>query len=153
LKSLSLVGNKLSTLPDYVSRLTNLESLKLNMNEIDTFSVNIFLLPHIQDIGIALNQITHTTQLTQEVSRPSDSEAVDRQPISLQQLYMEENKLDILDFLTQIGNRMQALITLKLSYNRITKIPREIGYLHGVELLDLNYNKLKSRMQVAMISD
>jgi len=53
------------------------------------------------------------------------------------------NIINIASIPSEIGN-IHSLITLDLSFNKLTSIPSEIGNLNNLQSLDLSYNKLTS---------
>jgi Leucine-rich repeat (LRR) protein len=108
---------------DYDS-FTNLQSIRLYNNNINTFPADLTLLHYVQEIRIYENKITYLP--------PSIS--------ALTNLKILEIRLNgLFSIPVQIGN-LTNLVELDLSYNRLTTLPQSISNLHSLQKLTLQGN-------------
>jgi Leucine-rich repeat (LRR) protein len=125
--TLNLNDNQLTTLPDSIGNLTNLEKLILDNNQLTTLPNSIGNLTNLETLFLDNNQLTTTL--------PDSIENL----TNLEDLYLDNNQLTILP--DSIGN-LTNLETLDLKHNQLTILPDSIGNLTNLEFLYLNHNQL-----------
>jgi Leucine-rich repeat (LRR) protein len=148
---LSLNDNQLTTLPESISNLTNLQHLELRMNDLTTLPESIGNLSNLQHLNIELNflsrlpeSIMNLTNLevlnlgTNELSTLPESIG---NLTNLRTLYLKSNELSTLP--ESIGN-LTNLRTLNLNNNQLTTLPESIGNLTNLRTLYLNNNQLRT---------
>lgn len=125
---LSLEGKKLTQIPDSVFNITNLRSLRLYGNELDSISYRIGDLIHLEELYLGKNNLTF---LPDEIGNLTN----------LKILSVQYNELEKLP--STIGN-LQHLEQLILNQNRLTQLPNELGNLAQLTNLQLNENRLET---------
>jgi internalin A len=120
--------NFLTTLPESLSQLTNLQSLNLNGNKVSTLPEGLGQLIDLQSLDLSGNNLTALPDLLVKLT-------------NLQFLNLSSTKLTALpDWLGQLTN----LQSLDLSSNDLTNLPDWLGQLTNLQSLDLRLNKLIS---------
>eukprot|EP00741_Cyanophora_paradoxa_P015985 tig00000042_g15431.t1 len=126
---LELRQNDLTSIPGTeLAKLTNLEVLFLDGNQLTALPPELFGLAALQSLDLSNNKLT---ALPPEIGRLA----------ALQGLYVSNNQLTALP--PEIG-RLAALLWLNAKNNRLTALPPEIGRLGALQWLDVNSNQLKS---------
>ena len=119
LTHLSLTGNRITTLPHWISKLTNLEEIWMRGNKIENMD-ELAPLKKLRVIQLGINKIQEIPAFIENLS-------------SLEILELEENKLrEIPTGLTKLTKLRQ----LRLNNNYISKIPHDL-VLRADGLLDL----------------
>jgi len=153
---LDLTGNKLTTIPAEVYKLTNLQELVLNNNKLKTLPQEISGLKHLEilylngNIGFNLEQafpvIAKISSLRElwlrESQYTSIPENIDQLGVlkNLRLLHLGSNKL--MSVPNNIG-KLKTLYRLDIEMNNgFTKIPATIGDLKELKELDLEDNNL-----------
>ncbi len=126
LKSLDLSGNQLTALPESIAQLTQLETLHLKGNQLTALPESIAQLSHLTTLELRNNQLTalpdSITQLAQ-----------------LNTLVLRSNQLtELPDFIAQLSQ----LEVLNVTDNQLTALPDSIAQLSRLWLLGLGGNRL-----------
>ena len=133
IRMLDLSGNRLTSLPDSISRLANLQSLDLSDNQLTSLPDSISRLANLQILDLDHNKLT---SLPDSIARLAD----------LQILYLDGNKLTSLpDSVAQLTK----LRFLYLNYNQLTTLPTSVVHLDNLTTLRLNENPLNPALQSA----
>ena len=114
--------------PAEVGRLSALEELDLNDNQLTSLPAEIGQLTLLETLNLRGNQLT---SLPAEIG----------QLTALLLLDLEENQLTSLP--AEIG-QLGSLLSLTLEGNQLTSLPAEIGQLASLESLTLDHNQLTS---------
>jgi internalin A len=146
---LNLSHNQLTSLPESITQLTNLQKLDLSNNQLMSLPESIAQLTNLQLLYLSGNQLTSLpesiAQLTnlqllylngnQLISLPESI----AQLTNLQSLYLSFNQLiDLPESIAQLTN----LQSLSLSFNQLMILPENITHLTNLQLLDLSGNQL-----------
>lgn len=149
LQSLELTGNQLSTLPDSLSQLTQLRSLKLSLNQLTTLPDSLGQLTQMQSLDLSDNRLTalpeSLSQLTQLQSLDLSNNRLTAPPESLSQLTQLQSLNLSNTQLTSLPEslvQMRQLQLLDLSRNELRAIPEWLGELTQLRSLDLSNNRL-----------
>jgi len=119
---LYLINNELTSIPESICSLINLQKLYLSNNKITNIPEFISSLIHLRQLILSNNQITSIPESICSL-------------INLQELYLYNNKI------TNIPYYISSLINLRklhLSYYEITNIPESIGSLINLQTLVLS---------------
>src|SRR6516225_4070450 len=128
LQGLSLDFNQLSTLPEAIGRLSQLQGLYLPGNQLSTLPEAIGQLSKLQKLDLSGNQLSTLP------------EAIG-QPFQLQELDLSGNQLSTLP--EAIG-QLSQLRKLSLGRNQLSTLPETIGQLSQLQELDLSGNQLST---------
>ena len=128
LNELNLNHNQLTSLPAEIGQLTSLEMLCLDGNQLTSLPAEIGQLTSLEWLGLGRNQLT---------SVPAEI----GQLTSLTALVLDGNRLTSLP--AEIG-QLTSLRELLLGGNQLASVPAEIGQLTSLKLLDLDGNQLTS---------
>ena len=126
LKRLVLIGNQLTTLPESIGSLGELNHLDLRGNQLTVLPESIDRLAKLQVLVLTSNQLT---VLPESISRLAE----------LLNLHLNDNQL------TALPENIGALVNLKglnLTGNQLPALPECIGRFAELELLDLTGNGL-----------
>jgi internalin A len=124
---LYLGGNQLTTLPEWLGRLTNLTKLDLSHNQLTTLPAELGQLTNLTELSLFLNQLT---MLPAELG----------QLANLTSLYLGGNQqlTTLPEWLGQLAN----LTSLYLGGNQLTTLPEWLGRLTNLTDLNLGDNQL-----------
>ncbi len=126
LQKLNLLGNQLNELPKEIEQLKNLQKLDLENNQLNELPKEIGQLKNLQKLDLRENQLN---ELPKEIGQLKN----------LQTLDLRENQLNELpEEIAQLKN----LQTLSLYNNQLNELPKEIGQLKNLQELDLENNQL-----------
>ena len=125
---LNLHNNNLTSLPESISKLTNLQILDLSENRITELPSSIGKLTNLVNLNLSENKITKLPSFIGKLTQ-------------LMTLDLGVNQLTKLP--PQIGN-LTKLLTLSLDYNKLKSLPPQIGNLERLRSLYLDNNKLES---------
>ncbi|MFX1399154.1 MAG: hypothetical protein ACFFAS_19185, partial [Promethearchaeota archaeon] len=126
LQRLNLRRNQLSTLPESIGNLTSLTSLLLSANKLTSLPESIGNLSSLQKLSIWDNQLT---TLPESIGNFS----------SLQRLGLRHNQLTTLP---ESITKLASLQRLDLIDNQLTTLPESIGNLASLQKLKLGGNQL-----------
>jgi internalin A len=128
LQWLSLSGNQLTSVPEAIASLTNLQSLYLFDNQLTSVPEAIASLTNLQLLNLSFNQLTSVPEAIATLT-------------NLQSLYLDNNQLTSLpEAIASLTN----LQLLNLSFNQLTSVPEAIANLTNLQSLDLESNQLMS---------
>ncbi|NER03418.1 MAG: GTPase, partial [Okeania sp. SIO3C4] len=112
--------------PESITKLTNLTTLALGVNQITTVPESITKLTNLTTLALSYNQITTVPESITKLT-------------NLTKLYLDGNQITTVpESITKLTN----LTTLALSYNQITTVPESITKLTKLTTLDLSRNKI-----------
>ncbi|MHA1312187.1 MAG: leucine-rich repeat domain-containing protein [Candidatus Helarchaeota archaeon] len=123
---LGLYNNELTTFPESILNLTNLQALDLSVNQLTTLPESFGNLKLLQVLSLNGNQLTTLPDSFGNLK-------------SLQILDLSWNQLTTLPY--SLGNLIN-LKRLDLLGNRLTTLPESFGNLKSLQVLCLNGNKL-----------
>lgn len=126
LKTLSLVGNRLTALPDSIGELSELEALLLGGNLLQTLPHSIGNLKKLRFLSCYKNNL-------EEV--PDELWALP----NLEELFLAHNRLSLVP---EAVENLSSLKVFNVSFNTIKIIPDSVGKLINLESLALNSNAL-----------
>ncbi|XP_070570741.1 p53-induced death domain-containing protein 1-like [Ptychodera flava] len=151
IRTLQLDKNKLSSLPEELSYLRQLEDLQLSCNLFTTFPSCICSLKHLQNLDMSENylltlpeefcRLENLRTLNLADNRLTEIPAAVTTLRNLMELDMSENSLRAIH--PGIG-KLQNLTTLVLDNNSIQELPEEMFTLRLLSSLHLEANELKS---------
>ena len=124
--ALDLRSNQLTTLPENIGELQNLQKLSLGGNQLTALPESIGGLENLQMLFLYANQLT---ALPESIGKLR----------SLQTLYLYSNQLR---WLPESIDKLYNLQELDLSSNQLTALPESIGKLYNLQELDLSSNQL-----------
>jgi internalin A len=126
LQSLKLRQNELTTLPESLGKLTQLRKLDLSQNRLSQLPEFLGQLTQLEELNIAENQLTALPESLGKLFR-------------LKQLNLFENRLTVLpEFLSQLTQ----LETLEVSVNGVTALPEFLSQLTQLQELSVRNNRL-----------
>lgn len=126
--SLDLCGLGLDRLGPEIGKLTNLQVLLLEDNELKSLPSEIGQLTALSILRLPNNELV---SLPPEIGQLS----------ALQELQLDNNQLATLP--PEIG-KLSALVKLHLINNNLASLPSEIGQLSALEELNVDYNQIAS---------
>jgi internalin A len=119
-------SQRLTELPESVSKLTHLQTLDLSSNQLTELPESLGHLAQLRTLSLSVNGLT---VLPESLGRLTQ----------LQELHLSRNQLAELP--ESLG-RLTQLETLDLSWNQLTGLPESLGQLAKLRFLDLSYNRL-----------
>eukprot|EP00270_Netrium_digitus_P006105 TRINITY_DN1832_c0_g1_i2.p1 TRINITY_DN1832_c0_g1~~TRINITY_DN1832_c0_g1_i2.p1 ORF type:complete len:534 (+),score=213.40 TRINITY_DN1832_c0_g1_i2:143-1603(+) len=128
LTSLDLSSNLLQSLPDSIAGLTQLQQLKLHGNLLQQLPDGIGLLFNLRCLDLSLNRLHVLPDSLVNCS-------------ALEELNLSMNKLEALP--EKIWPGLKNLVQLRVGGNKLQKLPKSIGELSCLRLLDVHLNRLK----------
>ena len=128
LKKLILRYNQITELPDWIESLHALESLNLNVNNINKLPTTIGSLSHLTELMLWKNELHDLPDSICSLH-------------SLKYLNLRLNQIKRLPY--DLGNLIN-LIELNLHDNKLNEIPESISSLRSLEKLNLSWNLLES---------
>jgi internalin A len=120
------LGNKLTDLPEEISKLTSLEKLAAPYNLFTTIPKPIEKLRNLRSLYLSYNQINAIPATIRKLQK-------------LQSLDLSHNQITTIPDTVE---RLQNLQSLNLTYNQIVDIPEVIGGLQNMQSLELNDNQI-----------
>ena len=148
-KGLDLSELGLTTLPPEIARLSALQYINLNYNQITALPPEIACLTELQELHLNSNLLT---ALPPEVARLTALQTLDLSANQLIALPPEIARLTALQTLILYGNPLKvlppeiasltSLYLLALADNQLTTLPPEIAHLAALKVLDLDSNQL-----------
>jgi Leucine-rich repeat (LRR) protein/GTPase SAR1 family protein len=123
---LDLSGNELTSLPEAIAALTQLQELDLSHNQLTAVPEAIAALTQLQTLDLSYNQLTAVPEAIADLTQ-------------LQVLDLSGNEL------TSLPEAIAALTQLQeldLSHNQLTAVPEAIADLTQLQSLDLSGNQL-----------
>ena len=125
-RDLDLTGLRLTTLPESLGRLSQLNDLYLRENQLTALPESLGWLSQLQTLDLSSNQLTTLPEWLGQLSQ-------------LRTLNFSHNQLTVLpEWLGQLSQ----LHTLYLSENQLTALPESLGQLNRLHTLYLDNNKL-----------
>jgi GTPase SAR1 family protein len=151
LKELNLTDNRLSTLPESISTLTNLNVLNLNNNRLSTLPESISTLTNLNVLDLENNQLT---TLPESISTLTNLNTLNLSYNQLTTLPESISTLTNLKELNLTDNRLSTLPSsistltnlnkLYLYHNQVSTLPESISTLTNLNVLDLSSNQLST---------
>eukprot|EP00127_Corallochytrium_limacisporum_P004760 Clim_evm114s172 gene=Clim_evmTU114s172 len=129
LEKLSATRNEIEEIPQQIFDLRNLTLVNLNANKLKTVPEELFDLEDLQSLDISNNEIQEIPEAI------ADAKA-------LRAFQCHNNKLTELN--GKIISGIRNVLVLDVSYNRITKLPAEMGYMKTLQFLSLSHNTIEN---------
>jgi internalin A len=123
-RKLDLSLLKLSTLPEAIGQLSQLQELNLFGNQLSTLPEAIWQLSHLQELDLSGNQLSTLPETIGQLSQ-------------LQRLFLSSNQLSALP---EAISRLSQLQGLYLSNNQLSTLPEAVERLERLEKLFLHGN-------------
>ena len=123
LEILNLSGNALSTLPDDLSRLSNLRVIFCSDNQFTHVPEVLGVCRHLEMVGFKANKIRHLPERSL--------------PVALRWLILTDNELEEVPGQLGLCSRLQKLM---LAGNRLQHLPDEMAACQQLELLRISAN-------------
>jgi len=149
LKTLSLVGCSLTTLPPEFAGMRCLQKLDLTLNLFESLPECFDKLSSVTEFEIKANKLTNIdrigglsslTTLNLNGNRLTQFSDSLRKCVKLEKIWAENNKLTVLgDEFSTLGK----LDELDLNNNQIGEIPASFGKLRLLQVLDLSFNQIQ----------
>ena len=125
LKKLTVSGNRLTTIPNFITKLSKLQIFYAWENKFKKFPVSLLNLPYLRELDLADNQITNIPEDISNLTK-------------LERLLIQNNKLgSIPDSLGTLSN----LWELDLSNNNLQSLPESLKNLTSLKKLYLHNNQ------------
>jgi internalin A len=132
LQKLDLSGNQLSTLPGAIGQLAQLQELYLHGNQLSALPEAIGQLSQLQELDLSRNQLSALPEVIGQFSQ-------------LQKLNLYSNQLSTLP---EVIGQFSQLQELRLSGNQLSTLPEAIGQLSKLQVLRLSGNQLSPLPEV-----
>ncbi|NEP81305.1 MAG: GTPase [Okeania sp. SIO3B3] len=149
LEILNLSSNQLTTLPELITKFTNLTTLDLSSNQLTILPKSISKFTNLTTLDLRGNQLT---TLPESIGKFSNLNTLDLRGNQLTTLPESIGKLSNLNTLDLRGNQLTTLpeliskltnlTKLSLSVNKLTTLPESISKLSNLNILDLSGNQL-----------
>lgn len=128
LRSLILAGNDLNTFPDSLRKLRQLQSLDLSGNELTELPEWLGDLAELRTLSLSRNKLTALPQSLSRLSR-------------LQIFDLSQNRISELPgWIGQLADLQHLL----LAYNQIADLPEPLEKLHSLRTLDVSQNLIRA---------
>jgi Leucine-rich repeat (LRR) protein len=128
LQKLYLTNNQLTALPEWLGVLTRLQALNLSSNQLTALPESLGQLTQLRTLHLSINQLKSLPESLGQLTQ-------------LQTLNLFNNRLTSLpESLVQLAQ----VQTLDLSYNGLTSLPESLGQLTQLQTLNLSSNCLVS---------
>ena len=154
MKCLDLSRNQLTVLPDLFGKLSNLQTLNLEQNKLETLP-DMSALESLISLKFSSNQVNEFPSTLCDRIRKKEYESQSSPipiygggAVHLSTLHARHNKIESIP--TTIC-RLVSLKSLDLSDNQITKIPGELSDCSKLKDLNLKENPLKDRRLYKLI--
>ena len=149
LNVLYLRNNQLTTLPEAIAQLSNLNGLYLGNNQLTTLPEAIAQLSNLNVLDLSNNQLTTLPEAIAQLSNLRGLDLRNNQLTTLREAIAQLSNLSWLNLrnnqLTTLPEAIAQLSNLReldLSYNQRTTLPEAIKQLSQLEKLDLRGNQL-----------
>lgn len=150
ISNLNLDNNKIASIPEWVSELTNLKVLYLNSNQIDNIEV-LTTLRSLEVLHLNQNRLHSISEsignLTNLKSLFVNDNYITRLPDTICNLFQLRKLLAAQNGLGAIPlgiGQLKQLEVLNLFDNQIISLPESIGELHSLDYLQLGKNKISN---------
>ncbi len=150
LQTLHLYNNQLNELPKEIGQLKNLNELYLRYNQLSELPKEIGQLENLQELDLDDNQLS---ELPKEIAQLKNLQTLDLRENQLNELPKEIAQLKNLQTLYLYKNQLNELPKeiaqlknlqkLYLYKNQLNELPKEIAQLKNLQTLDLDNNRLK----------
>ncbi len=147
--TLNFTNEQLTTLPDWIGKLKNLQMLDLSGNKFKTIPSEIWNLKNLKHLGLYNNAIE---KLPDEIANLENLQKLDLTANQLRTLPDSFGKLKNLQILNLFNNQLttlpesfgnlKSLQTLDLTANQLRTLPDSFGKLKNLQTLNLEKNKL-----------
>ncbi len=149
LTALVLVSDHLTSLPEQIGQLSNLEKVNLSSNKLTSLPEQIGQLSQLEKLDLCNNKLTAIPEQIGQLSQLQYLDLCNNKLTSVPEQIGQLSQLEKLDLcnnkLTAIPKhigQLSQLESLYLSNNQLTAIPEQIGQLSQLKKLDLGDNKL-----------
>ncbi|SEI41988.1 Leucine Rich Repeat [Dyadobacter sp. SG02] len=151
-KSLSLGQSLLTAIPDVVYRFPNLEELFLVDNDIETAYLDMARLPKLRHLDLTRNMLTYNNlRITKNKSLKlinlqknliTDIPRGARNCKKLETLWLGNNQMTGLT--NASFRKLKSVKDINFYKAQLTMLPKGIGKMRGLEVLDVYYNKIET---------
>jgi Leucine-rich repeat (LRR) protein len=151
LKTISLVDNKFTSIPEGISKLKQLEYLVMYDNEIDSIPDWIGELSALETLILNRNKLVYISPAIGLCKKMKDLSLGQN---LLEQIPGEIGKLELLEDLELENNQLpvlpesicglKKLVAIQLGGNKLLRLPENIGQLERLENLQLSENNLQN---------
>ena len=126
-RSIDLSHSISYSIPEEIYVFENLETLKLNDNQIEEIPKDILKCKKLKTLDLSFNKLEEIPKYIENLE-------------NLTVLYLDHNQL--VEIPKEIGN-LKNLKILDLSFNELIEVPEELSNLNKLEKLNLNNNDLE----------
>jgi len=151
LQTLDLRRNQLTSLPESLGQLVQLQTLKLRRNDLTKLLESLGQLAQLQTLGLSGNQLTSLPESLGQLTQLQTLDLSGNQLTSLPESLGQLTQLQTLDLtgnqLTSLPDSLGQLTQLQrlyLGYNQLTSLPESLGQLTQLQTLNLGVNRLTS---------
>lgn len=155
LEELLLIGNKLEEIPEVILKLSKLQNLYLSNNHLNAFPEVLGKMKQLKFLDLGGNKITSIPEIICELKELEHFELKRSELVTIPEVVFKVTWLKSLyldeNNISYIPDKISQLVELEelsLCENKITYIPDEIGELTNLKLINLYKNKLTSIPEV-----
>ncbi|MFM2168825.1 MAG: hypothetical protein RIS79_3196 [Verrucomicrobiota bacterium] len=149
LQSLKASHNRLTTLPESLGQLTQLQSLYLASNQLTTLPESLGQLTQLQSLDLANNQLAALPEWLGQLTQLQSLDLSNNQLTALPEFLRQLTQLRSLNLganrLAELPKWFGGLVNLQGLYlyrNRLVTIPDELSQIAGLKSLELGGNRL-----------
>ncbi len=141
---------ELEEVPEQVFSLTQLQTLVLTGNQLQTISPDIGRLTQLRTLDLSGNQLADLPDELKHLEKLIRLELASNQLSALPNIFAKMTNLQVLDVYGNQLIKLPASIVLchnlqefRFAYNALTRLPANFGKLQALNILDLSFNELQ----------